>query len=132
METIALTDKLKELVIKRKNIILEKLKFIKEQKYEEAARQRDFERHNKELIIEELPKVKELSKFEENRFWRLIDSIDENDLDFSNAIIKLTRESELRGKISNSLSSPLISNLSIEDLKKVLEKFLYELNALDK
>ncbi len=117
---IFLSDKIIELLKQRRVIKKEKEAIVKTQKYEEAARVRDKERQLEEKILEiiseegkyDFTKSKQMKK----DILTILNLVEEDDADFSNAINKLSRVDLERIKLMRDIEKYTKGIITLDDL----------------
>jgi hypothetical protein len=122
---LTLSEKLIELLARKRKIHKEKNTYVKSQKYEEAARVRDQERRVWEDILNLIQTEGKYdfskSKRVEKDIMTILDLVEDGDTDFSNAVNKLEAKTLERLKIMKDIEKYNLGQITLDELHSGIE-----------
>jgi hypothetical protein len=117
---LVLSEELLSLLKSRREIRADKIKAVKNQRYEEAARTRDQERQNCEHILNLLKKEMNYdfsqSKQVETDILMILDLLEEGDLNYYKALDKLDAEDLERLRLMKDIQNYNLKQITLDEL----------------
>lgn len=117
------SQKLKELITKKKDIQEEKKLFVKEQNYEKAADAREREKKFMEEIYAELKvDTNQMNVISQHDIDKILNLVQEDDIDFSNAISKLEKKELERMILVRYIEQYAKGDITSEKMHRVIKQ----------